>query len=89
MAVWTTAEANDLPDSAFLYVEPGGKKDSEGKTVPRSLRHFPVHGPDGRIDLPHVRNALARIPQSKIPESAKARATREAQRILAAENKSA
>lgn len=41
-AVWSDAYVNDLPDSAFLLVETGGRKDDEGKTVPRSLRHFPV-----------------------------------------------
>lgn len=63
-AVWSTAEVNQLPDSAFLYIEPGGKKDSSGKTTPRDKRHFPYKGPDGKIDLPHLRNAIARIPQS-------------------------
>ena len=37
-ATWTTAFVNDLPDSSFLYIEPGGEKDEEGKTKPRSLR---------------------------------------------------
>lgn len=64
-AVWSNAHMNDLPDSAFLYIESGGKKDESGKTVPRSLRHFPYRGMDGKIDLAHVRNAIARIPQSK------------------------
>src|ERR1700728_4289709 len=45
---------NDLPDSAFAYIESGGKKDASGKTTPRSLRHYPVH------DASHARNALAR-----------------------------
>lgn len=62
-SVWSTAFVNNLPDSAFLFVEPG-KKDSEGKTTPRSNRHFPYKGPDGKIDLPHLRNAIARIPQA-------------------------
>lgn len=66
-AEWTTAYINDLSDSAFLYVESGGKKDEDGKTVPRSLRHFPYKDESGAIDLPHLRNAIARIPQSKIP----------------------
>jgi len=51
-------DINDLPDSAFAYIEPGGTKDADGKTVPRSLRHFPIH------DAAHVRNALARASQS-------------------------
>jgi hypothetical protein len=86
-AVWTAAQVNDLPDSAFLFISPGGKKDAGGKTTPRSLRHFPVRGPDGKLDGPHLRNALARIPQAKIPAPAKAAATKEAQRLLAEFNK--
>ena len=35
-------------------------------TSPRSLRHFPYKNSNGDIDLPHLRNAIARIPQSKI-----------------------
>ena len=58
MAVLGTQEENNLPDSAFAYIEPGGRKDSTGKTTPRSYRHFPVH------DAAHARNALARAPQS-------------------------
>lgn len=63
-AVWSTAFVNDLPDSSFLFIESGGSKDGEGKTKPRSLRHFPYKGPDGKVDLPHLRNAIARIPQA-------------------------
>lgn len=51
------ASINDLPDSDFAYIEPGGKKDESGKTTPRSLRHYPIH------DEAHVRNALARAAQ--------------------------
>lgn len=83
-AVWTTAYVNDLPDSAFLYVE-SGDKDDEGKTVPRSKRHFPYRSVDGKIDLPHLRNALSRIPQSNLPEDVKSRATAKAQRLLDAQ----
>lgn len=57
-AAMSTADINDLPDSAFAYIEPGGTKDADGKTTPRSKRHFPVH------DAAHTRNALARAPQS-------------------------
>jgi len=63
-AVWSTATINKLPDSAFLYVEKG-KKDSEGKTTPRSLRHLPYKDANGKVDLPHLRNAIARAPQTK------------------------
>jgi len=81
-AKWTRAYINDLPDSAFLYIEPGGKKDEEGKTVPRSLRHFPYKDKNGKVDLPHLRNAIARIPQSKLPEKLKERLQAKARRIL-------
>lgn len=64
-AVWTDAMMNDLPDSSFLYVEDGGVKDSSGRTVPRAKRHFPYKDADGKVDLPHLRNAIARIPQAR------------------------
>jgi HK97 family phage prohead protease len=63
-AEMTSRSINDLPDSAFAYIEPGGKKDDQGKTVPRSKRHFPIH------DAAHVRNALARAPQSPFGDKA-------------------
>lgn len=59
-----TQAINDLPDDAFAYIEPGGSKDSSGKTTPRDLRHFPIH------DKAHVQNALARAPQSPFGEKA-------------------
>ncbi len=66
-AQWTRAYINDLDDSAFLFVEAAGEKDESGKTVPRSLRHFPYRDARGSVDAPHLRNAVARIPQSEIP----------------------
>jgi len=66
---WTTAYINDLPDSSFAYVE-AGDKDEDGKTTPRSKRHFPYKDADGSIDLPHLRNALARAPQSPFGDKA-------------------
>jgi phage head maturation protease len=63
-AEMAAASINDLPDSAFAYIEPGGKKDASGRTVPRSLRHFPVH------DRAHAANALSRAPQSPFGDKA-------------------
>jgi hypothetical protein len=80
-ATWTTAYINNLPDSAFLYVE-SGEKDADGKTTPRSKRHFPYKDDTGKVDLPHLRNALARIPQSSLPDDVKKRLTTKAQGIL-------
>lgn len=73
-AQWTTAYVNSLPDSSFAYIEDGGTKDGEGKTVPRSLRHFPYKDAEGKVDLPHLRNALSRLPQSDLSDAAKAEA---------------
>lgn len=53
-AAMSAADVNDLPDSAFAHIEPGGEKDDQGKTTPRSLRHYPVH------DQAHARDALGR-----------------------------
>ena len=80
-AVWTVAFMNDLPDSAFLHVEPGGEKDEDGRTVPRTLRHFPYRDASGKVDLPHLRNALARIPQSSLSAEVKQRVIAKARRI--------
>jgi hypothetical protein len=75
-AEWATEYINDLPDSAFAYVEEGGEKeDYEGKTVPRSLRHLPFKNAQGEIDHDHLVNALARVKQSgTMPEGGKAAA---------------
>jgi hypothetical protein len=86
-AVWSTATANDLPDSAFLYIEPGGSKDADGRTTPRTLRHFPYKNASGSIDLAHLRNALARIPQSSISSSLKRQLTARAKKLLAGAKK--
>ena len=61
----SSKDINNLPDSDFAYISPGGTKDSEGKTTPRSLRHLPIP------DAAHVRNALARLNQTDIPPAAK------------------
>src|SRR6266496_3603163 len=89
MAQWTTAFINNLPDSSFLYIEPGGSKDSEGKTTPRSLRHFPVKDGSGNIDMPHLRNALARIPQSNLSDAIKTKLTAKAQNMMPSQSNSA
>jgi hypothetical protein len=85
-AKWTQMFENSLPDAAFAYIAPGGKKDFSGKTVPRSLRYLPHHGKNVKngtdndsIDKPHLRNALARVEQTKISPAAKASARKHLQ----------
>jgi len=84
LAKWNTAYINDLPDSAFAYIEPGGSKDESGKTVPRSKRHLPYKDKSGKIDVAHLRNALARLKQTHISAEAKRKALR---KLLAAARK--
>jgi len=73
-AQWTTEYVNDLPDSAFAAIEPGGQKDEQGKTTPRNLRHLEHHNDQGNVDQPHVTNALSRLDQTKISDELKAHA---------------
>ncbi len=58
------------PDAAFL-VEKGAKKDDAGKTL-QAYRHLPHHNKNVKsptentsVDIPHLRNALARVNQVK------------------------
>jgi Escherichia/Staphylococcus phage prohead protease len=74
-AVWSASYVNDLPDSSFALILPGGTKDDQGKTTPRSLRKLPHHATGGAVDLPHLRNALARAPQmTGVSDSQRSRA---------------
>ncbi|UCG02436.1 MAG: hypothetical protein JSW11_00290 [Candidatus Heimdallarchaeota archaeon] len=59
-----------FPDAAFI-VEKGAEKDDKGKTL-QKYRHLPHHtqsatdpNANGTVDLPHLRNALARVNQVK------------------------
>lgn len=70
-ATWDQNYINNLPDSAFAVVLPGGKKDESGRTTPRTLRKLPHHNAEGKLDLPHLRNALARLSQTDIPAGAR------------------
>jgi len=74
LADWDTNYINNLPDSAFAYIKPGGEKDADGNTVPRSLRFLPYRNKAGDVDLPHLRNALARLPQTDLSPDDKAKA---------------
>ena len=66
----STADENNLPDGAFAYIAPGGTKDNEGKTVPRSLRKLPHHKQDGSVDIDQLRAALRYLPKTDLPASA-------------------
>lgn len=56
-AEWTTQFINNLPNSSFAVVEPCADERKDA-------RHLPYRTPSG-VDLPHLRNALARMDQIK------------------------
>jgi len=64
---WDAAFINSLPDAAFAVIEPAYLRE---ETRDKRCRHLPHHGPDVKnpdenssVDLPHLRNALARCGQ--------------------------
>jgi hypothetical protein len=59
---WTVKYTNTLPDSSFAVIEPAYLK---GETSDKRCRHLQYRNYDGKIGLPHLRNALARVNQIK------------------------
>lgn len=57
-ARWTRAYINDLPVGSFAVVEACADERKDA-------RHLPYKDATGKIDLPHLRNALARMDQIK------------------------
>lgn len=79
---WSPAYQDALPDSAFLFVEPGTVV--AGKSTPRSLRHFPVYDDAGQLDLPQLRksmSAIARAPADWLSGADKERLAARAQKM--------
>lgn len=74
-AAKASAAINDLPDSAFAYIEDGGKKDEGGKTTPRDKRHFPVH------DKEHAEKAVQLLGTSPFGAKAKTKVTAAAKKF--------
>lgn len=59
-AKWTRAFIDTLPNSSFAAIEPDYLS---GKTKDKNARHLPFKDASGKVDLPHLRNALARVNQ--------------------------
>lgn len=75
-ARWSTKYQNQMPDSHFAYVEPGGRKVRTKRgtfTIPKSKRKLPYVNLQGRVDRSHVLNAISRLGQKRtdIPERKK------------------
>jgi hypothetical protein len=83
---WSTKYKNQLPDSAFFYVAPGGRKVRTTRgtfTIPKSKRKLPYKNLSGRVDRGHLRAAIGRAGQKKtqIPAAEKKRIQGRAQRM--------
>lgn len=73
----------DFPDSCFAYVP----EEARGEKGKKSLRKLPYKNKDGSVNLPHVRNALARLDQTDgIPPTEKARIRKMLQALLKKED---
>jgi len=77
-AKWTKSYKESLPNSAFAIVLPG----KEGASV----RMLPVMDADGKIDVPHLRNAIVRFSQGKI-ELSTAQIAKARSKLMALANK--
>ena len=80
--VWSTAYINDLPDSAFLYIAPGGTK-TAGKTD-GAHRYFPVKDASGKPDAPHIKAAMSYASRADLPPDVRKKIMAEAQAMAAA-----
>lgn len=58
-AKWSTEEKDNLPDSSFAVIEKGYE---DGKS-PKTARHLPYKDADGKINIPHLKDAWDRRDQ--------------------------
>lgn len=68
---WSTLKKDALPDSAFAIILSGGRKDSTGRTVPRSLRRLPFKNIEGTINKGCLQSALSKVNQVAASASSK------------------
>jgi hypothetical protein len=71
MGDWDASRENELPDSAFALILPGGQKDGTGNTVPRSMRKLPYKNVRGVIDKAHLQTALSEVNKVGAPSNLK------------------
>jgi len=51
-------DTHNLLDSQFAWIEPGGMRDTGGRTTPRDKRHFPLHDANSvRLSLSQAQNS--------------------------------
>lgn len=57
----TPQQANELPDSSFALVLPSGKKDQDGKTIPRGYRRALYRDSSGVLIAPEAHASLREL----------------------------
>lgn len=83
--MWSEDYINSLSDGAFLWIQDGGEKDDEWRTVPRALRHWPVRDDDYQIDTERLKAALPEVidaPEEILPLTMKPAVLLNASRML-------
>ncbi len=60
-----TPPREELPDTAFLYVEDTGTVNAQGRTEPDTARHYPIWKANSSIDIAVLEVALAECNQAK------------------------
>lgn len=55
-----------LPDTSFLFIKIGGRKDHDGMTTPRTLRHLQFKDEDGNLDAELIEDAIDQIENDKV-----------------------
>lgn len=83
-AAQTGGMVNDLPNSAYLWVE-DGEDDESGRRAVRTKRHFAYRDAEGKVDTAALQASLVEIPRaSGLDESTRRRFQARVQRLLAA-----
>ncbi len=69
--IWSAKYIKDLPDDAFLHVD-----------VEKGSRYFPYKDNTGKVDLPHLEEALVKVSQSDLPKTEQDKVSAIAKKIL-------
>ena len=83
--MWSEDYIDTLPDDSFLWIQEGGEKDDDWRTIPRSLRHWPVRDADWQLDMERLRAALPEIveaPEQILPLTMKPAVLIKASRMM-------
>ena len=77
-------ELDQLPDSSFAIILPGGRKDEEGKTVPRQLRLLPFRDGAGEVMMGLVHKSLTALNSTRFIQVSKDQKVEAWSRIISA-----